>query len=256
MAEIAEKIKTCVKILQLRIISRRYPIFLDKATYQGARVAIIGPADGVLDEIEQIPVEYYDIVVRMNRSLELNSVNPDKFKRTDVLFHNLKFESGPRSAGTIAPCLLREQGVHLIVFPHSRGGNTSSRFIRLARRMGRESSIRLMMPPPSFYKRLVESLSGHEPTTGTVAMAFFLECNLSSLGLFGFTFFKTGYRQGYNDAANAECNAGEWARQTGIHDPDLEASVILRRILEARSNGMNITLGKGLASALEISENR
>ncbi|QUS36128.1 hypothetical protein [Falsirhodobacter algicola] len=216
---------------------------LDPEAFRGKRVIILGPAHTVAEDLGDLRVDDYDVIVRLNNGIALAKADPARLgARTDVLFHNLN-EDGPRSAGAVPPDLLRAHGVHLCVFPHWSFKGSKGRVHRKRAEL-KDSGIALKVPSTAFCNGVRRDLGGLQPTVGTSAMLFFLGCDLAELSIHGFTFFATPYAPGYNDAVGSGAEAQAWASASQVHDPLREKALIRRRTDEAAARGLALTLGR------------
>lgn len=231
------------------------PLYLDPVTLDGTELAIVGPAAPVKQELAARPLSPTVKIWRMNRGCTMSVADPETFgASTHILFHNLKFD-GPRGNGPLEDKLLFEQGVVHILFPHSAPRKVSDRVLRYRKERFVGAAPTLLLPPEDLYLQLMEDLHGKTPTTGLVALALALSAPLKTLSIYGFTFFQTAYTQGYTSAAVDDNSAAEWARATGMHDPDLEVQWARRAIQRHReAGGFAVTLGSGVAHALSLSE--
>lgn len=222
---------------------------LDRATLAG-RVIVIGPADTAAAELRDLDPDGHDVVVRINNGLAMAQAAEGALgRRTDMLVHNLK-QDGPRSAGRLAPELMRAQGLSTVLFPHAGPGRITSDLPRARRRLARDG-IALRMPDPDLYAGWCAALAPAFPTSGAVAILTALAARPDRVALAGFTFFRTGYAPGYNAAGSGAAAARDWLARTGVHDAEAERALIARALDTARQAGVEIALGHGVARALE-----
>ena len=230
----------------------RMPV-LDRNLFRGKRVVVLGPAATVFDDVQELDVESFDFIVRLNNGIALALEHPEKLgSRTDILFHNLN-EDGARNAGAIPPSLLLQHKVRFCVFPHWGFKGSKTRKARLyakKKELSTYPQISLVVPPATFCEQVRRDLAGHQPTTGTSAILFFLQCELKELQLHGFSFFETRYVSGYNHAVTTDKEAQDWAAASTVHDPSREKAPIRKSIAEARKAGMSVILGNNVARFL------
>jgi hypothetical protein len=226
---------------------------LSRNLFRGKRVVVLGPAQTIFDDLQGLDVESFDFIVRLNNGIALALEHPERLgRRTDILFHNLN-EEGARSAGAIPPSLLLQQKVRFCVFPHWGFKGSKARKARLFQKKKELSpypQISLVVPPAAFCEQVRHDLAGYQPTTGTSAILYFLQCDLKELQLHGFSFFQTPYVPGYNDAVVTNKDALQWAAASNVHDPSLEKVPIRRGIEQARKKGMAVILGQEVARFL------
>lgn len=75
-------------------------LLIDRSFFEGKKIILIGPVKTDSDELTNLSLDDYDLVIRMNRSIDTSLPINSHSKRIDVLFHNLK-EQGERRAGII-----------------------------------------------------------------------------------------------------------------------------------------------------------
>lgn len=223
---------------------RRMPT-LRRDLFRGKRVIVVGPAETVFDDLRGTDVDGFDVVVRLNGGLALAERSRGLLgARTDVLFHNLN-EEGARGAAAIPVDVLRAHGVTTCVFPHWSFKGSKARVHRKRRELA-GSGIALRVPPVRFCAGLRRDLGDHQPTVGASAILFLLGCDLAELAVHGFTFFETPYARSYNDAVRTAEDARAWAAASEVHDPGREKALIARRIAQARTRGLTVTLGRNV----------
>ena len=238
------------QVIASRFNPRRIPV-LDRNSFRGSRVIVLGPASTVLEDLDAVDVDSFDFIVRLNNGIALALQNPDVLgSRTDILFHNLN-ETGDRSAGAIPIPLLLKHKVRHLVFPHWGFRGSKAGLYTKKVEVGSHPQISLVVPPAAFCEGVRQRLADHKPTTGASALLFFLECDLHELQVHGFTFFQTAYLTGYNDAVKSDDDASDWVAASNIHDPLREKAVLREAIDEARDRGMTVTLGKNVARHLD-----
>lgn len=213
------------------------------------RVILIGPARTVVEELEGINLSEFDVVVRMNRAVDVPIVPGGPVWRTDVLFHNFK-ESGDRGAGRVTAEKVDRAGIKFVIFP---GGGARKALIvakAIVKMSMRGVKSRVGMIPIELYEEIRRSVGGYSPTTGFVAMSYVLASGCREVSVVGFTFFQTKYVDGYNNDLNSDAAGMAWAEQRDIHNPRLEAACIKRMVDVHLASGRNVVLGKGVAQSL------
>lgn len=236
--------------LSASALNPRRMAVLPQDMFAGQRVIIIGPAETVTDDLRDVRVDDYDVIVRMNDGLFLADGDPATLgSRTDVLFHNLAL-SGARSPRPIPPEALTSRGVNTCVFPHWSFKGSKARVYRKRDEL-KGSGIDLRVPSTRFCSRLRHDLDGFQPTVGTSAIVYFLGAPVAELAIHGFTFFQTAYQPGYNDAVRTGDDARKWVAASDVHDAARERRLIARRVTEMRAKGMRIWLGRNVAPYLE-----
>ncbi|MGP3696509.1 hypothetical protein [Rhodobacter sp. NSM] len=225
---------------------------LDPAEFTGKRVLIIGAASCVTEELERFDPADWDVIVRMNKAIDVPVVwRGQTFRRCDVLLHNLTSD-GIRDAGEVTAEKLQATSTDLLVhrlMAMSRFPNTL-RMDGLLRAQG--SRARLRMIGPVFHRALSADLGGSSPTAGAVAICWFLGCDTHRLGVVGFTFYTTRYLAGYQDHVASDADALTYGQYKGIHDPAAERKLVSRRVAEARGSGRDVVLGHEVERVLSM----
>jgi len=216
--------------------------------FSGARILVIGPAVSAEAELADVDFSDFDLVIKMNRSLE----TPVMHRGAPSYFHNVYFRNQQRSdsplAGRITAANLRRAGVKTIFFfvHHWR------EYPRLWRKLLRLRRMRLGIAThvlgPAVLATIGRPIAPHKPTAGFILLALLLAQDFARLHIVGFTFFQTRYVPGYNDRVAEDAQALAWATRNGKHSPEAER-LAMRKMLAARP-GADIVLGAKLAEVL------
>jgi len=230
--------------LLLSLAGSRF-VFQHRA-FDGKRVLVVGPANTLKNELRSEDAQSYDFVVVMNRAFASPLVRTaTKSSPSTVLFHNF-VQDGARSAGPLIPSVLKCHNVKCIVYPH--GKISEFRNFRLVHlnlnSICNDFKIRII--PEKFYTSLMHELGGATPTTGFVALRFFMKINFAKLKIVGFTFFETAYTKDYNDNVDHHA-AMHWAKATSLHDPLREKQSFVKHYVQLLEDGRPIELGHDLA---------
>ena len=225
------------------------PDVLSPGDFAGLRVIIIGPAETLSDDLQEVDVDDFDVVVRLNNGLRLVEAQRALFGfRTDLLFHNLR-ESGPRSAGAIPGDLLSRRGVKAVVYPHWRRPFDRRQFHAKREALAREGGPPLKVLPLGLMRQMRADLDDRVPTVGLAAMLFFLNSPAAEVAIHGFTFFETGYTLGYNDLVRNADDARAWVDAKGVHEPRSEKHLLRKRLSEPHVPV--VTLGRNVTKYLQ-----
>jgi len=216
--------------------------------FDGKRIIVIGPAKTVVEELKNVKLTDFDVIVRMNRAIDVPLAGGN-FRRVDVLFHNLK-ETGDRGAGKITSKKIRQCGTKIVMFPGGGAGKASLVAKARIKMLFRCVRVKIGMVPADIYGRIRHSLSGFSPTTGMVALTYFMESKFQSLDIVGFTFFQTKYMEGYNDDLARDEDGFAWAERRNIHNPKLEANYFKVLLNMKAKEGLEINLGQYVISSL------
>lgn len=228
----------------------------DGSAFRGKRIVVVGPADTAARHFSPARIDAYDLVVRVNSSLDLvENARGALGTRTDVLYHNLK-EHGERSTGPIRSEALAAQGTHLIVCPTPTDEKLAvilkakARYARLGRRIPALRRLQVRATPRHEYAALCELLDGYWPTTGLACIYSVLQSDFAELAITGFSFYTTGYAPGYQQQLSSPAEVEAWTAQNVVHKTSLEKDVFCRVVDEARRSGKNVVLDPLLASFL------
>jgi hypothetical protein len=226
---------------------RKDEFLLDERHFDGRKVIIIGPADTVSEELTDVDLDRFDHIVRINRSIDtpVRQRGVDSFK-FDVLFHSL-FEHGEAAASEITAEKVDRCGIKLIIHRTLRRSSIG-RTIQLKdmlRRSGIAADLRIISP--DFYKELRRRLRGRRPTSGLVCLAYFMRQNLEFLEIVGFTFYRTGYVEGYTRESLSE-KWNMFGQSRSGHDPESELRLFAEEYRTAIGNGRKIVLGARLSA--------
>lgn len=221
--------------------------------FEGRSVAIIGPAENVELELQNHTQSEFDVIVRLNKGIEIALEDETLWgPRTDVLFHNLKEDNTERSSGRLEDNLFVRSGLRYLVYPHSSPEKWSRDVEMAATRFFQNDSVTLCTPSEDLYSALRNELNGFTPTTGFVAIATFLSLPLRRLGVFGISFFSTGYTPQYSPSLCAKESPLDWARATGLHDPEAEATLSAKKLAvhRERVDSFPVILGTSIRDRL------
>ena len=217
--------------------------------FAGKSVAIIGPSKSVKSELAEHSAEDFNIIVRMNKGLELALHDSNLWgPRTDVLFHNLKEEDAERGSGRLDDEFLTRAGLRYLIFPHASPEKWRKNLEITAQRFPSDAQVTLCIPPLALYAETRKELGGLMPTTGYMAISTFMSLPLDRLGIFGISFFSTGYTPGYTTSQQATTSPLEWARMSGFHNPEREAALTSEKLSQhlERAQSFPILLGASM----------
>ncbi|MFC0199931.1 hypothetical protein [Paracoccus rhizosphaerae] len=217
---------------------------LDPQEFAGRRVLILGPARTVDEDLAALRPERFDLIVRMNNGLDtpIAALGPDPL-RCDLLFHSLTTEARP-----VTPDKLTRAGIDILVHRTPvRGAFLQT--VLASRRLAGIARVRCL--PMARHQSLANQLDGFSPTTGLLAVSFFLDAPVAEVAVAGFTFFQTAYCRGYDPAVTDDAAAQRRIAAAAHHDPVAEARLLGRLLTQARDRGLTVTLGPAVQAALE-----
>lgn len=219
--------------------------------FRGKKVILVGPAATVTEELEQIDLDEYDFVGRMN-----NSINtPLTYRGRPFAYHNLYIRNQQRNTrDSLAGRLDRESaqacGTEVIIFVLHRWREV----LRLMRKvaaiwwMGIDAEIYVL--GPGFFRRVAALIAPHKPTLGFITLNYLLDSGAARLDVAGFTFFTTKYIDNYNNRVEKDADAMAWATRNGKHNPEAERQAFRALYEQAIADGKNVHLCEGVKGAL------
>lgn len=203
--------------------------------FKNKRIAIIGPADSVFDEENGHYIDQFDVVVRIN-----NSINNSNFKlnnkyigsKTTVLFHGLD-ESPIMGCGKVTPSQWKKQGVEMVIFPlyEDRLQHQLNNYYYL-----NNKHLPIMQVNSVLYQNIVNSLDDYRPSTGFAAIYMILQSQFKELYVSGFTFFKTPHVKGYKEGIENNVEVNELIKKFNIHNPENEYKLFKKLVKSSNKN--------------------
>lgn len=163
--------------------------YLRKLT--GKAVALVGNAASIQGTRAGVDIEAHDVVARVNWGAPTpTALHPDAGKRTDVLYHLLRYGSGPVDAEDVQRWV--ESDVGIVVSSRPRRHRRCLQFAPMAAEFGQRwtgcESARDVIRAELGYATV--------PNTGAIALAHLLRTNAQSITLYGFDFYQTGHWAG------------------------------------------------------------
>lgn len=183
-----------------KYFSKNVLINFDSNWFKDKRVAIVGGADSVLKEKLGEYIDGFDIVVRINKGVEIiESQYEYAGKKTDVLFHSF-CEAPSHLGGTpITPELWKVHNVKKILYARTYrlGRNNCLDFLTFLNNSKRK--IKFSQLPDDLYLKNLAAVqpNGNEATVGFSAINTVISCQPKELYITGITFFKTPHNTAY-----------------------------------------------------------
>lgn len=176
---------------------RKIIIPFDVNWFKNKRVAIIGGADSVLQEPLGAYIDTFDVVVRINKGVQLIEKQSDFVgTRTDVLFHAFH-DGGTQDEGSspIALDLWEKHKVQNIILAFNYNYTfyiikDLLHFIKITNGKKKFSQI-------TKYSDIENHKVVEAPTTGFIAINTIFNCQPKELYLTGITFMKTSHNEQY-----------------------------------------------------------
>lgn len=226
----------------------------------GKDIVIVGPADTATKYYSGEEIDTFDVVVRVNSSLDLvENLEGSIGRRTDILYHNLK-ETGERSTGEIRLPALVGQKTRMIICPtptDEKLAGILKKQLKLKRAIKDFPELKFLQVRATSrfeFVDLCERLGGFWPTTGLACIYSVLQSQASSVTITGFTFYTSGYSGGYKQSFTTMSEIKDWTDQNVVHRTDLEKDVFCEIILKARLAGKTVNLDPTLEDFVVIFE--
>lgn len=216
------KLKSLIRKFQAQQVINKLHYPFDKDWFKGKRVVVIGGADSVLKEKLGEYIDGFDVVVRINKGVEVLEKQKEYVgTKTDILFHS--FMDNPKEPGSspITAELWKKYNVGRLIYAlnwqeESRGMYDVLLFAKKSKGIMEFTDI-----PQELYRKNIKALHPFKPTTGITAIQTIMECGPKELYITGITFFKTPHNLDYrNKTLDTIKN-----RYEGIHNPDVEYEV-------------------------------
>lgn len=176
---------------------RKIIIPFDLNWFKDKRVAIIGGADSVLQEPLGEYIDAFDVVVRINKGVQLIEKQSDFVgTRTDVLFHAF-YDRGKQDQGSspITLDLWEKHNVQNVIFALNYHNSLYAienllQFIKDSNLRRKISQVSKELDQENY--RVMKS-----PTTGFIAINTIFNCHPKEMYITGVTFMKTSHNQEY-----------------------------------------------------------
>lgn len=214
-------IKHGPRIIKAALLSRKVLVPFNEDWFKGKRVAIIGGADSVLKEKSGNYIDGFDVVVRINKGVEVIEAQQEYIgAKTDVLFHCFYVRENDRGSSPITVDLWKKHNVGKLIFSHNYRCSSYSLlnflyFIKLTKGSFPFSQV----PGKSFYAN-ARATKPYAPTTGFIAINTIFSCRPKELYITGVTFFKSPHNQAYRKGEPE--NYQKMFEQQQSHDPERE----------------------------------
>lgn len=194
----------------------------DRNWFKGKRVAVIGGADSVLVKKNGSFIDGFDVVVRVNKGVELIEKQSEYVgSKTDVLFHS--FLDNPKNIGhsPITPGLWARYKVKRLVYALNCDVLDYAIFdvAQFLKKTNYKSNFSQV--PRSLFNKNIECITPYFPTTGFTAFNTIFNCIPKELYITGITFFRTPHNQVYR-SGSLERFEENFQGLPGQHNPQAE----------------------------------
>lgn len=230
---------------------KEYSTFLENRS-----VALVGPAEYLVNSSYGEEIDNHDVVVRVNRGIELmDDYERDIGKRSDILYSCLIEK--PANAGKLDGGILKEKyGVKFVCAPPEstfEGISFKTKFHSLVksdtvRDISAHMPIRIV--EHDFHTALAQRVSCR-PNTGFLAIYDILRFKPSRLSIYGFSFYLDGFIPGckkgiikeqnkdekqfadqcFTSKRHIQKNMWQFAKQTLLDNGTIRPDPVLRKIL-------------------------
>jgi len=175
------------------------------------KIIIIGPSSHLFEKEQQKFIESFDIVVRVNKSFPVKQ-NQYKYigNKTNILYHCLNMSED--NCGKLNYKELEKENVWISTPYPKNMIPFHNDYIRFENEI-KNHNINTNYIDIDFYNNFMKLL-GTRPNTGIAAIADLMCYDIKSLYVCGFTFFETGFYDGYRnvDGMKKVDNGTKWTK--------------------------------------------
>lgn len=225
-ATVVRKIARYIKLLKVSLYSYKVLEPFDETWFKGKRVAIVGGGDSVLHEKLGKYIDDFDVVVRVNKGVEIIDQQYEFVgRRTDVLFHSFYMRNNDITTSPIAIDLWKKNNVIKLIFAHNYFcSDYSMQNLLYFLSISKKQYLFSQVPKQMFYENHKAVYPANGPTTGFVAINTVFNCQPKELYITGFTFSKTPNNKLYRDITREQLDK-MWAINKA-HDVELEYTYV------------------------------
>lgn len=212
-----------IKRINIQYKKRKYLFLIEPEIFNGKRIAIIGPADSALTQKNGDFIDGFDIIIRLNKSLEIIEEHTQFIGTKTTFLAHCMDESDFTGCGKIDTKTWKHHGVQKIFYLLNEkrfDSNFDNFFLK------KEVRLPVCQIDKKDYLSIKKYLNGKIPTTGFAALFLLLNSNCSQLYITGFTFFKTSYQEGYRPKFEDISEMRKIISDHDNHDIDKEFKII------------------------------
>lgn len=172
----------------------------------GKSICIVGPAKYLEEKKYGSKIDKYDIIVRLNKGINMTT-RPEIFgSRTDILYHSIN--QSENNGGKLDPYVLNNTKI-VFAFPYldNKSNSTFQHGTYIDYKSVHEDILKNSCSVDKNEYIELEKNLGCRPTTGLSCIIDILKMNPSRLYITGFTLFKDGHSNIYRKEANLKSNA-------------------------------------------------
>lgn len=177
------------------------------------KVAIVGPAEYMTGCNLGQEIDSHDVVVRINRSIELcEKYKDDIGERTDILYSCLIEKSA--NAGKINPDSYKSLGIEWVCIPPKSSiqgiavDNSISEYASNSKLIKLKEVVKTRVVDYKLNNKIANKIMCR-PNTGYIAIFDLLNSNPSQLSIYGFSFYLDGFMKGCKSGIEQEANMTE-----------------------------------------------
>lgn len=211
---------------------KRKFVSFDERWFKNKRVAIVGGADSALVEKLGEYIDGFDVVVRINKGVELLYKQSDYLgTRTDILFHSFFDRPNDSGSSPLTPELWRENNIKLIIYADNSKTSSFSKMKLRAFITKTKDKFRFKCSqiPLNICEENRKVVYPSHATTGFAAINSIFCCHPSELYITGITFFRTPHNRTYRDLKQG---TKKRFYQEGDHNADLEYEYVKKLYVE------------------------
>lgn len=217
-----KKLKYQLRKIQAEYYANKLIEPFDKSLFENKRVVIVGGADSVLKEKNGKQIDEYDVVVRVNKGVEVIDTQKDYVgTKTDVLFHAFFDNANDPGKSPITVDLWKKHHVKKIIYSNNHKVSTDGmyNFLNFVRKTN--AKLKCTEVTEDLYYKNIEAIKPYWPTTGFIAINTVFNCNPKELFITGVTFFKTPHNKEYRKE-NIDVFQKMFKEEAGSHNPNAE----------------------------------
>jgi hypothetical protein len=201
-----------------------------KKIIEGKNVLLLGPASYLYDGSYKEDLNKYDIVVKINRMVELEICKNFINDRCDILYHCINVE---KSIGEkqINFSKIKKENVRMLRIAYPPVNHWYSRNLNTYQAINEEIKFPTTMVDSSTYKNLVHKCGGSSPNTGTIAIYDLFLQDPKTLTIKGITMFSGGYNKNYRTKVVTEKEIRDLNSRVKNHNIDFQKN-FLKKILK------------------------
>ncbi len=207
-------VTTAVSIYHETVMTHFFMLY-EKLFYEyvkGKTIALVGPAESILNTNRGHIIDKFDIVVRLNKSIPLpKDISHDIGTRTDILYNSLNRSDFP-GENKLSPTLHKKYGIKFVCSSYPFNGVFKDDIAYYVRKYQFELPFKVM-DEKKFQK--FEVALGTRPYTGTCAIMDLLSYPIKYLYITGLDFYYSKYYSQYREISKGQL---KHTRNSNIHN--------------------------------------